>query len=76
MLRILSDAQFRVTRIIYVPPKLTEWLWLPLALPIYIAQYIYLKFSDKDIEKEKIREMFPFVSLLSRHYILICRPKS
>jgi SAM-dependent methyltransferase len=75
MLRILSDAQFRITRIIYVPPKFTEWLWLPLALPVYIAQYIYLKFLDKGIEKEKIREMFPFVSLLSRHYILICRPK-
>ena len=76
LIRILSEARFKVVRIIYVSPKLTEWLWLPLAIPIYLAQYAYVKFANVDVEEQMVREMFPFISLLSRHYVLVCRPKS
>ncbi|HYJ90696.1 MAG TPA: hypothetical protein VEV84_05260 [Pyrinomonadaceae bacterium] len=76
MIRILSDAQFDVVRIIYVPPKFTEWLWLPLAFPIYLAQYAYVQIADIDVDGQTIREMLPFVSMLSRHYILVCCPKT
>jgi len=75
LVRILADAGFDTCKITYVPPKSAEWLWLPLATLVYVTQFVYIQMESSDVDKLTLREMFPFRSLLSRHYILVCRPK-
>ncbi len=71
--RILAEADFVKTEIKYVSPKKGEWIWLPFALPIYFFQYLYMRFGEKNISFAEKRELYPFSSLLSRHYIIVCR---
>ncbi len=73
--RILAEAGFETTEIKYVSPKKSEWIWLPFALPIYAFQYFYLRFGEKDTSFTEKHELYPFLSLLSRHYVIICRVK-
>ncbi|MDQ4122696.1 MAG: class I SAM-dependent methyltransferase [Acidobacteriota bacterium] len=74
--RILWEAGFEIEKIEYVPVISKEWLWLPLALPIYLTQWIYLKTSENEISLQEKKQVLPFVSLFSRHYVLFCRHKS
>src|SRR4029078_9949994 len=37
--RILYEGGFEIAEVRYVPAKASEWLWLPLAVLIYIFQY-------------------------------------
>jgi hypothetical protein len=75
LLRILTEGGFETTEIKYVAPKKAEWIWLWLALPIYLFQSLYLRFGEKEIPFAEKRKLYPFLSLLSRHYVLICRLK-
>ena len=74
LLRILKDAGFEFGEIRYVPAKWTEWLWLPVALPIYLIQSLAFAFGRDAMPYKKKAARYPFASLFSRHYILICRP--
>ena len=76
LLRILHDSGFKLTAIRYVPPRPSDWLWLPLAALFAPFQYLYLRSSSEEQNLSLKRAMFPFLSLLSRHYIVICRPRS
>lgn len=71
--RILSEAGFKVDEVRYVPAKLSEWLWLPVALPIYVFQYLYLRFGENGTAFAAKTSMYPFTSLIARHYFLVCR---
>lgn len=73
--RILSEAGFEITETKYVPAKKSEWIWFPFALPIYAFQYLYMRFGEKETSFAEKRELYPFLSLLSRHYIVFCRVK-
>ena len=75
LLRILSEAGFSIAEIKYVPTKKSEWIWLPFALPIYTFQYLYLRFGEKEIPFAEKYKLYPFSSLLARHYIVVCRLK-
>jgi Methyltransferase domain len=75
LLRILTEAGFEMAEIKYVAPKKSEWFWLPLALPIYAFQYLYMRFGEKDTSFAEKCGRYPFSSLLSRHYIVVCRVK-
>jgi len=75
LLRILAEAGFEALEIKYVTPKKSEWLWLPFALPIYAFQYFYMRFGEKEISFAEKQRSRPFMSLLARHYIVICRPQ-
>lgn len=74
--RILNDAGFEIAKIEYIKPKLAEWLWLPLALPIFVIQNIYLRHAENSQNQNTIKSLFPLLSMISRHYIFICRPRS
>jgi SAM-dependent methyltransferase len=74
LLRVLYDAGFDATEIKYVPAKWTEWLWLPIALPIYLFQNLAFAIEKKGPRYSKKAERYPFASLFSRHYFLVCRP--
>jgi hypothetical protein len=76
LLRILHDAGFEIVNIRYVPPKTSDWLWLPLAMLVYPFQYLHLRMADERQERALMNAMFPFTSLLSRHYVVVCRPRS
>jgi hypothetical protein len=75
LLRILDEAGFETIEIKYIPVKTAEWLWLPIAVLIYVSQILYLKFAEKQVSSAEKDYRFPFLSLLSRHYICICRTK-
>lgn len=76
LLRILKDAGFEMAETRYVPAKPTEWLWLPIALPIYLFQSLVFAFSRDAMPYKEKAARYPFASLFSRHYILICRPSN
>ncbi len=75
LLRILIEAGFDPIEIRYVPPLPGEWMWLPLAFPIYIFQYLYFLLAEKNISVIEKRNLYPFSSLLARHYFIVCRQK-
>lgn len=72
IIRILQDAGFAIQEIRYVPLRWKEWLWLPLALLIYPFQYLHLRRADHPMPMALRQAMYPFQSLLSRHYVIIC----
>lgn len=76
LLRVLFEAGFEVTAIRYVPPRTSDWIWLPLAALIFPFQYLYLRSKGEEQDLSVKRAMFPFISLLSRHYIVVCRRRS
>jgi len=76
LLRILMDAGFEILKIEYVPPKPSDWVWLPLAALIFVFQYTYTKFVEPQFTSIPTTQMFPFISLLSRHYVVTCQPRS
>lgn len=70
--RILFEAGFEIAEVKYVPAKASEWLWLPLAALVYIFQYLYLRFGESETAFSIKTALYPFVSLIARHYVLIC----
>lgn len=71
--RILYEAGFEVEEVRYVPAKMSEWLWLPVAVLIYISQYLYLRFGEAETSFSAKAATYPFASLIARHYFLVCR---
>jgi cyclopropane fatty-acyl-phospholipid synthase-like methyltransferase len=76
LLRILNESGFEIVEIQYVPIKFAHWLWLPIAVIIYFFQLFYLYFAEKNIPFREKLKRYPFLSLLSRHYILVCRQRA
>jgi cyclopropane fatty-acyl-phospholipid synthase-like methyltransferase len=72
MLRILQDAGFRIQKIRYVPLRLKDWWALPVALVIYPIQLLHMRRVRTSIPEHLRTEMYPFRSLLSRHYFIVC----
>jgi SAM-dependent methyltransferase len=75
LVRILRDAGFDAIEIRYVPSKVAEWLWLPLALVIYLFQTISFATTKRSIPYSTKAKRYPFISLLSRHYFVVCKPR-
>jgi SAM-dependent methyltransferase len=73
-LRILEDAGFEAGDIRYVPAKWSEWLWLPIAAPIYLFQLFSFLFPKNEFSYNEKTARYPFASLFSRHYFIVCRP--
>ncbi|HEV8590463.1 MAG TPA: methyltransferase domain-containing protein [Pyrinomonadaceae bacterium] len=73
LMRILIDADFEILRIEYVSPKPSDWIWSPLAALVFAFQYAYTKFGETRFASTPTTQMFPFNSLLSRHYVVKCK---
>lgn len=73
--RIVYEAGFDMSEVKYVPAKATEWLWLPIAALVYIFQFFYLRFGESGPPFWRKTALYPFVSLIARHYVLICRTR-
>ena len=46
---------------------------LPLALLVYPIQLVYMTLSRSEMPLAERRVMYPFRSLLCRHYIVVCQ---
>ena len=73
MLRILQDAGFRIREVRYVSLRPKDWLMLPLALLVYPIQFFYIYFNRSKMPLTERRALYPFRSLLCRHYIIVCQ---
>ena len=71
--RILYDAKFELMSVKYMPFGSGEWVWLPFAAIIYLIQLLYFRFSEPQMSFAEKRAFYPFRSLLSRHYVIVCR---
>jgi hypothetical protein len=71
MLRILQDAGFRIQEIRYVSLRWKDWLALPLAWLIYPIQLLHMRSIRTSMPITLRQAMYPFRSLLSRHYIIV-----
>ncbi len=72
MIRILQDAGFRIRGVQYVVLRWKDWLAVPLALLIYPIQVLHMRNANTSIPTNLCYEMYPFRSLLSRHYFIVC----
>lgn len=72
MVRLLQQAGFEIHGIRYLSSGWSDWLLLPLALLIYPGQALHRRFNRGGMPPGLRREMFPFRSLLGRHYIVFC----
>lgn len=73
MLRILQEAGFRIREVRYVSLLPKDWLMLPVALLVYPIQFLYMNLSRSRIPWKDQRAIYPFRSLLCRHYIIVCQ---
>ncbi|MFL6375349.1 MAG: methyltransferase domain-containing protein [Pyrinomonadaceae bacterium] len=65
LIRLLREAGFELETIEYTSPSAGSWCWLPLALPLHLLQKIMAS---------KLVQYLPLKGLMSRHYVLVCRP--
>ncbi len=72
MVRILQDAGFRIKEIKYVSHRAKDWLMLPLAMLVYPIQFLYIQFSRSKMPLSQRHSLYPFRSLLLRHYLIVC----
>ncbi len=73
MIRILRDAGFQIQGIRYVALRWKDWLVLPIALLIYPIQFLHMRNTHSSIPTQLLLAMYPFRSLMSRHYIIVCK---
>ncbi len=73
LLRILKDANFEKVEIRYAPVVSGDWMWLPLALILYVFQVIYFHLAETETTFAEKSALYPFAALLSRHYVVVCR---
>lgn len=72
LFRILRDAGFTIRKLDYLSIERRNWLLLPLALLIYPLQMAYIQITRNPMSLAEKRWMYPFRSLLCRHYIVVC----
>lgn len=73
LIRTLREAGLAPLDLKFIPPNIREYLWTPIALPIYGIQRLYDRFSGFDNANNSGLHLRPFNSLISRHYIIACR---
>lgn len=72
LMRMLSEAGFRVREVRYMASGLGDWLWLPFALLTYPMQLLCIRLTRNPMAVWQKRRMYPFGSLLCSHYLVIC----
>jgi hypothetical protein len=72
MLGFVDASGVRVTNLEYSPISLVELAMLPLAALIWVGQSFCFWRRKSNYERKRLNAMFPFRSLLSRHYVLVC----
>jgi 2-polyprenyl-3-methyl-5-hydroxy-6-metoxy-1,4-benzoquinol methylase len=76
LIRILQDAGFSIQKIQYVSIRAKDLLFLPFALILYPVQFLYMHFTKNAMPRRMRHTLYPFASLLYRHYIVICKKQT
>lgn len=76
LLRLAIEAGLEPVNLFFVLPGRSEFLWSPLAIPVYCIQMIYDKLSGFDARNEFGFRLHPLISLYSRHYFITCRKRT
>ena len=72
LVRLLQDAGFKINEIRYASVRPKDYLVLPLALLVYPVQFLYMQFAKNRMPVAMRHAMYPFRSLLYRHYFVAC----
>jgi hypothetical protein len=67
---LLQRQEFKGLEIKYTSIYSEDYLWLPLALVIYPLFYLYIMMQKTSLSLSERQALFPFSSLLARHYIV------
>jgi hypothetical protein len=70
MMRYARSADLRVRGVAYVPMTWTDAYMLPAAALLWMGQTAVGRFLRPELVP-RLRQLFPFSSLMSRHYVLI-----
>lgn len=70
LIKILSENKLEILKIKYTSLYSEDFLLLPFALLIYPLQYFYLNNKYRNFDKRLRKMVYPFMSLLCRHYII------
>jgi len=73
LVRILLDAGFEVIETRFVPVLRADWLWIVLAFPLYLIELLSRNSKNLDTFRN---DAFSLKAMLSRHYILVCKPST
>jgi hypothetical protein len=75
LIRTIQEAGLVPFELQYVRPRIQEYLWSPIAMPVYAVQRLYDRISGFDAANKSGLNLRPFNSLFSRHYFIACRKK-
>lgn len=66
----LKEQNYELLKVEYLSIYKEDYLWLPVAILIYPILLLQLKFGKGDMNFKSRKMLFPFKSLLGRHYII------
>lgn len=69
--RLLSKCGIKIRKVFYTSFFTEDIVLIPLALLLYPLQFLYLKTRNNSISFSERKMLFPFKSLLFRHYVVI-----
>lgn len=70
LVRLMRTSGIRIDDITYTSMRSEDWLFLPFALIVYLAQWLYLKRLKTHLPETLKWQMYPFKHLFCRHYII------
>lgn len=69
LLKFYRSHGFQDVKVIYCSTRFEDWIFAPIALPFYCLDFVYLCFANSKMPKEDRKMLYPFKSLIARHYI-------
>lgn len=66
----LKEQGYEILKVEYTSIYKEDYLWLPIAALFYPILCLQLRFGKGDMDLESRKMLFPFASLLGRHYII------
>ena len=70
--KIIQENNLCITKVIYSAFYIEDLIFLPFAIALYPLHILYLLTHAREYSFEYKISLFPFKSLLFRHYILVC----
>jgi SAM-dependent methyltransferase len=74
--KLVEENGFKIDRIEFVVTMPEDWIFLPLALPVYLLQKVYSFIEKSPMPMEHRRRLFPLKALVARHYVIFATKNS
>lgn len=69
--KLFQQNGFQLKEVRYTSLRMEDWFFLPLAILLYPLELGYLVSQKSELSIRERRRLFPFKSMLARHYIMI-----